>query len=139
MTDAHRMFPNVEALDAWVAAAMADGWTSSPIYGDREDEGRARRLAKDGFVAQVYRRLPGHPQHPRWFKNAELNVSVWCPAGRWVRVPEVYDFDALKAASSVCDRCGKVAEMHHVAFASKACADCLPQMRQTHEYPGWNN
>lgn len=37
-----------------------------------------------------------------------------------------------------CDNCGKVADhVNHVAFANKACDECVTGMRKKMERPGW--
>ena len=39
-----------------------------------------------------------------------------------------------------CDNCGRVvAHLNHVAFANKSCDDCLGEMGEKLEFPGWNN
>lgn len=51
-------------------------------------------------------------------------------------VPE--DPSKINALRQVCIECHRVVrELHHVSFAMKVCADCLPSARERHEFPGW--
>lgn len=118
-----------EFAAAWRDAAIADGWDHEPTYGTHEDELRACRLSRDGWKAQVITR--GLPTD---------KVSAWGPDGLAVCIAEPYDWTALQDGLRTCAYCGaKDVDTQRLAFAGRCCAECLPAMREKHEFPGWEN
>lgn len=138
-------FTNYEAqyrrVKAWKEAAVADGWSIEPTYPPQgqnagESVERAARLHRDGWTVQILTRDNQDDPGRKW--KYEAQVSVWDADGRGVTPGDTYDPNHLKESSMRCDGCGKLVEkVHPVAFANKACSECLPNMRREMEKPGW--
>lgn len=138
-------FTNDEAqyrqVKAWRDAAVADGWSVEPTYAPQgkskgEPVESAAKLHRDGWTASILTRDNQDKPGRKW--KYEAQVSVWDPNGRGVAPGATYDWDRLREDSLRCDKCGTLVDrVHHVGFANKACADCLPAMREKMEYPGW--
>lgn len=108
---------------AWREAAMADGWQSAPTY-SHEDELRAFRLTRDGFVVQGLAR----PADDKTLGVGE--ISCWGPDGMSIPAGEFYDWAAIKAGIETCHYCGAhPVKTERVAFAGRACAECGPKER----------
>jgi hypothetical protein len=119
----------LEAVCKFRAAAIADGWSHEPTYGDgQEDE--ACTLKRDGFTIQVYSR------------DTYAAIAAWGPDGLTldpVAVPYP-GFAWFEAGLRRCNLCGAgSAETFRYAFAGRACAACLPKAKAETEKPGWTN
>jgi len=128
---------DIEAVTAWREAAIADGWTSEPTYGDREPEQSAARLRHpEGFVAQtIAREFP--PERSRYRYSASVNV--WGPDGMSVIPPNTYDMAAIRGALRTCENCRATdVDTVRFSFAGRCCQKCRPAMAAKFEYPGWD-
>lgn len=128
---------DLEAVREWVAAAVADDWAIEPTY-QTEPQESAATLDKNGFRAMVLMRDRGenHDRHYRY----EAKVSAWGPDGLAISIPVKYDFALVEKAVRRCGQCGKDdVDTQRVGFAGRVCAECLPEARKKHEYPGWTN
>jgi hypothetical protein len=124
---------NINEVRAWVAAAVADGWTIEPTYGDHESVERAARLTRDGFVAQALMRDDLPP-----IVGAAL--YLWGPDGLAILTPRTYSFDSLVAGLRVCSKCrARNVDTQRVGFAGRVCATCLPATQKVAEFPGWTS
>lgn len=111
------------AVVAWRDAAIADGWEHRPTYGDHEAEDRACKLTRDGFVVQVLTR-----RHVKANRRYEAQVSAWGPDRLALRVPNIYDWQAMQDAIMRCQYCGAhPVKTQRVAFAGRACEACGPK------------
>lgn len=121
-----------DEVTAWTDAALADGWSSTPMY-EREPEEQARILRSDGWYAMVFRR----PQKG-YMKYPECNVTVWGPDGLQIKVPTVYTRAALEAAIRTCQYCGAAdVDTIRLSFAGRSCKPCRVKLAPTIEAPGW--
>src|SRR5271157_489350 len=77
---------------AWRDAAVANGWSIVPTYGDHEPVKRAARLEREGFTCQILTRDNSTEVRKYAF---EASVSVWAPDGLSILVPNVYDWNAV--------------------------------------------
>lgn len=101
-------------------AAMADGWSSEPTYA-HEDEMRAFRLRRDGFLLQCLAR----PEDKDSVGVGTING--WGPDGMAIDVGETYDWDAIKRSAETCQYCKAFpVKTERVAFAGRACQTCGP-------------
>lgn len=126
----------IAAVRAWVAAAVADGWTIEPTYPCESVE-RAARLRRDGWLAQVVMRDMRTETKPGKWKY-EAQVHVWGPDGLCVDPGAVYSWADLVAGLRVCDQCGgRDVDTKRVGFANRVCAVCVPAARKRIERPGW--
>lgn len=139
---------------AFYDAALAAGFEEYPAGGPwgRQDPS-GERDPHTGQVRHTGERYPGD----RSVVLRKDDVQIWLvdrdmPRGRretymkgwfdngWTAFPAPVpenpsEIDALR---QVCIQCHQVApELHHVSFAMKVCADCLPSARERHEFPGW--
>lgn len=121
----------VKALDDWIKAALADGWTSKPTYSN-ESIDRAMTLNKEGFHVSTIRRPPEK-------SRGNIDLTGWGPDGLVVRVPRVYDWESMKAALRICNYCKAIdVDTQRVGFAGRCCANCIEQKRKEIETRGWN-
>jgi hypothetical protein len=113
-------------------AAIADGWTCEPTYGEHEPVEQAAKLTRDGFTMQIITRT----KVGKW--NYEASVNIWGPDGLGIEPPESYDWNQIVANLHRCSHCHKlVLETHRYSFAGRSCAECLPKLKAKHEKPGW--
>lgn len=127
---------------AWRDAALADGWTSKPTYGEHEAEERASTLTREGFLATIITRTPdpkglqpwnSHPKH-------EGGVNVWGPDKLAIGPGQFYFWKYLLEGLRKCAMCKSLdVDTERVGFAGRVCASCLPVAKKKHEYPGWTN
>lgn len=128
----------VEWARAWRDAAVADGWSIEPTYGDSESVDRAARLSRVGWMAQVITRTPieGN-RHANYYCGT---IHVWGPDGLAVSPGHTYDWAHLVAGLRTCSACKATdVDTERYGFAGRCCAACLPTMRARTEQPGWNN
>ena len=126
------MQPTMEIVKKWVQDAIADGWSSEPIYKNEPIE-TAMSLKKDGF--QVSAIMRDNNPHPRY-----ASINAWGPDGVCVQIPEVYSMTDLVTALGFCEICGKKdVKTVRLAFANRACVECRnkPEVLKKYEYPGW--
>lgn len=127
----------IEGVRQYVADATADGWSIEPTYATESIE-RAAHLRREGFVMSIIARDDRNEKGRRFMFSAQVNI--WGPDGLAITPPRLYDFDEIKARARTCNNCGaKDAETTRYSFAGRCCANCLPEMRATHEKPGWCN
>lgn len=122
-----------EAANAFIQAAVADGWELSQTY-PSEPAMRACRLKRDGFViSAITRKDVG-----KW--KYEVSLHAWAPDGLCIDLPTVYNSETFLKAENTCGVCKKeVDKTYRYSFAGRACADCIPDARKKHEQPGWCN
>jgi hypothetical protein len=127
-----------EAVEQYVADAMADGWSIIPTYGD-ENVDRAATLNRDNFVMMIINRSAANGKKPgRW--RSESHISIWGPDGLSIPPPRIYDWDTIVAAQTKCSVCGSSGvETKRYGFAGRCCEACLPRMQAKHEYLGWDS
>ncbi len=124
----------IEKIETWRDAAIADGWEHKPTY-NSEAESRACSLSKDGFKASMLTRR-NEPGSKKWL--FEANVHVWGPDGMCVQVDFPYSFESIIAGVNKCGNCNREGVKTHLAgFAGRFCAECLPLAKKKLEYPGW--
>lgn len=113
----------------WRDAAIADGWDHAPTYAPHEEEDRACRLKRDGFVVQTITRE----------ELAKLaSIHAWGPDDLQVSVPDEYSMEALVKNLRRCNDCGAVdVETQRTGFAGRVCNTCLPAAKKRDEFPGW--
>lgn len=123
----------LERNRAWVADAVADGWSIEPTYSQEPVE-RAARLRRDGFSVQALMRDNDRP-HGR---TIETSIHVWGPDGLAVRPGLKYNFDQLRAGLRTCNSCRATdVPTRRYSFAGRCCEACLPAMRAKHEQGNW--
>ena len=115
---------------AWVKAAVEDGWTIRPAYGEHESVDRAASLDREGFHAMAVVREPMEATKSNagnLYPYASLNV--WGPGGMCVQHTTVYDWGKLQENLQLCQYCEKMfeGEPYRVAFADRACQTCGPK------------
>lgn len=150
----------------FIEAAIADGWTvEAGSWGYREECERSvvltksypnlggtillwlmhRNLGKQDWDAKAGRWATSYPAD-RWF----VSTQAWLkrePRGDWalsVKLDQVLAEGLSESywerLARTCDNCGKVVEhLNHVAFANKACDNCVAPMKAKFERPGWTN
>ena len=120
-----------EAANAFIQAAVADGWELNQTY-PSECAQRACRLTRDGFViSAITRKDVG-----KW--KYEVSLHAWAPDGLAIKLPTVYNPETFLKAETTCGICKKeVDKTFRYSFAGRACVDCLPEARKKHEQPGW--
>jgi hypothetical protein len=130
---AARLAGEVASANAWRLAAEADGWTFRQTYSHEPVE-QAFSAERDGFKIQGLARIGDDHGLPHG------QISGWCDRGiSLMPMPIIYPgFAAIKALARHCPVCGadEVAT-HRVAFASRACEKCAPDLREKLERPGW--
>lgn len=127
----------LDAAHAFRKAAIADGWSCVPTYGDHEPMDSHATLNKEGFVCHVKARDRGEGKKKYRY---EVQVSLWGPDRLCITAPMVYDWEAIKAGVRRCGYCGQEdVETQQVGFAGRSCEKCLPSARKQDEYPGWTN
>lgn len=125
-----------EEVVAFRDAAVADGWSIEPTYGEHESVDRASRLKKDGFLMMILTRTPVEGDFFR--HRYESEVSIWGPDGLCIAPPSKYDMEEIRRGLRICEECHATdVETFRVSFAGRCCAKCLPAARKIHEYPGW--
>jgi hypothetical protein len=108
-------------------AAIADGWSHEPTYGNQEPEESACTLKRDGWIMMVFAR-----------KQHDVSISIWAPDGLDVKAPGVYNWDEIQRGIRRCNACGaEDVKTTRYSFAGRCCEKCLPAMRAKHEFPGW--
>ena len=113
-------------------AAIQDGWDAKPTYPKTEPIETAASLSKDGFSMMILTRL----QCGKW--KYEATIAIWGPDGLNIDVPTVYSFKEITKGLRHCNLCGKNdVNTERFSFAGRCCAECLPEARKKHEYPGW--
>lgn len=129
----------LERVQAFVAAAIADGWEQS-IYFEGEPVDQACKLRRDGFVMSVLSRTftPTRWQPQSRFKFT-AQVSAWGPDELALDIgPDYPGFEAFQAALLKCLLCGAEGVVtQRYGFAGRCCAACLPAARAKFEKPGW--
>lgn len=150
----------------FIEAAIADGWTvSEGPWGYAEGHERSVQLTKHfpalaGSILlwMAHRnigRMVWDGEARRWVNRYEESgwfsqVDAWHKPdtggdrGLDVSLEQVLEQGLSEefwhAISHTCDNCGKVVEhLNHVAFANKACDECVGPMRKKMERPGWYN
>lgn len=114
----------VQTVEEFVAAARADGWAA-----EQPQHAGVVKLQKQGFVLQVILRTDG---------SMNPQFGVWGPDGLGLRVPDVYDWEALQRNLRRCNFCDAAdVEVFRVGFAGRCCEKCLPEQRKRLEFPGW--
>jgi hypothetical protein len=148
----------------FIEAAVADGWTASEgPWGYAEGHERTVKLTKhfpelggSVLVWMIHRnigKMLWSKEASRWVNQYEdsgwfTQVEAWHkPAtggdkGLTVTLEDVLEHGLSEGfwvkLAHTCDNCGKVADhMNHVAFANKACDECVTGMRAKMERPGW--
>jgi hypothetical protein len=130
-TDDEAMY---KAAIAYREAAVADGWTIKPTYGEHEPVERAATLTRDGWHMSILARTG----EGKWKYTA--SVHIWAPDGVAIIPPDTYDFEQIKAAERTCMNCKATdVDTCRVGFAGRCCEKCLPEMRRVHEYAGWTS
>lgn len=121
----------VEDAAAFRDAAVADGWTIRPTY-DHEPQHSAASLDRDGWHMSVLTRTDSDfPVGP----NSVGSVSLWGPDRAHVETPDVYSMEALEKGLRECGYCDrKDVDTFQVAFASRVCAECLPEQKRIQEW-----
>lgn len=153
------------AHKAFIEDAVTDGWAlEEGPWGYAEGHERTVKLTKDfpslgGSVymwllhrnigIQVWNTEDGRWQNTYPEDNWSTGVQAWVKKERGEQALSVTLDDVLQlglsesywnALANTCDNCGKVVEhLNHVAFANKACDDCVGPMRAKLERPGWYN
>lgn len=121
---------------AYVAAAVADGWSIEPTYGTSESVDRAAKLTRDGFVMLTLARE--YPAGSKW--AGEARISMWAPDGLAIKPPDTYDWAAIQAGVRHCNWCdADDVETFRAGFAGRVCQQCLKEARVKYEFPGWTN
>lgn len=111
---------NFQAVLAWKAAAIADGWSHEPTYKNHEGEDRACSLKKQGWHASVISRI-----HQGRKCRYEAAISVWGPDHLQIRVPNIYNWQELQDALKRCHHCGaSPVDTFRIAFAGRGCKEC---------------
>lgn len=114
-------------------AAVADGWLIKPTY-STEDVNRAATLEKDGFKMMIItRQLPEGRT-----KDYSVSMAVYGPDGLIIEPPKVYSMTEIVRRVNYCKHCDSHdVKTHRYSFAGRACASCLPGLKNKHEKPGW--
>lgn len=148
----------------FIEAAVKDGWEAQEgPWGYSESHERTVRLTKrfsslegqillwmvdrnigvQTFSKEASRWNITYPDNG-WFTKAEawLQLDSNGDRGLTVNLEEVLknglSEDYWYALSHTCDNCGKVVDhLNHVAFANKACDDCVRPMKAKMERHGW--
>jgi hypothetical protein len=118
-----------EAAVAFRTALVADGW--SVKQNDKTDDTYTSHY-KDGWCVQILsRNNVGKWKH-------EASVNAWGPDGMSVKVPTVYNFEAMKAGLRRCGLCNaEGVDTQRYSFAGRCCAKCIDGARAKFEKPGW--
>jgi len=70
--------------------------------------------------------------------DGRLSLCIWAPDGLQIVVPDEPSWEALRASTRICQRCGRAADsVGRVGFAGRWCQLCLDLHRGEVEYPGW--
>lgn len=131
------------SAQAWLDAAVADGWTATPGPWNRSGamraDDRSMKLTRDDFVVWLVDRevgLSGKEKHEEWRRAWAANGQHALP-----EPPEHYDFEWFTTAKGECSRChetGDPARLKPLGFAERICSTCdTPALRREVEYPGW--
>lgn len=122
------------AVFAFRDAAVADGWTIRPTYGEGESVDRASTLNRDGYVMMVLTRTH---EGPKW--KYEADVSIWGPDGLAILPPPIYDMAEIKRRGRICLDCGaENVETARGGFAGRSCKACAP-IQEAKLGPGYYN
>lgn len=164
MTDSYPAPPGLYApYAAWREAALADGWEETPggpwgiqardkgidrrtgqlhHTGERRPGDNSIKLIKGEFIIELIDRVVGLNSSKHGFK--EQFMMGWARKGHQVlhKIPEVYSWEALKFAATLCTNCGKPnlknEPLHPYSFAGMACSVCdTSSFRAKVEPPGW--
>ena len=118
----------------WKAAAVTDGWLIKPTYKIESVE-TAATLEKDGFIASIITRYK--ESKPKEYQY-DGSVSVWGPDKLTVHPGSKYSWEQLNNELRICHSCNtKDVDTVRISFAGRCCKKCLPELRKTHEPPGW--
>lgn len=131
---------------AWLNAAVADGWECTPgpwRTGDDPDD-RSVVLKRDELVVWLVDRETGMPDVPRTAWRHEEWLAGWARDGlHKITVPDVYDAAAMRDVVGECTEChelGAAARLKPISFAGRVCPTCdTPELRARMEPPGWYN
>lgn len=135
VTDRDSMRWKPATVVAWIAAALADGWTQAAIYAGESADRAGKLTSRDGWRLMYVLRPPEEPGRPGY-----LSVCVYDQQGLAFAPPITYDAATLRAALRTCPECGATnVELQRVAFANPACAACATTLRAILERPGWND
>ena len=122
-------------VEKWRDDAVADGWSIRPTY-DSEDQSRAAKLEKDGFVASLLTRDDdggGGKKYP-----FEASIWVWGPDELAINPGVVYDWQTILDGQRKCGYCPATdVDTQRVGFAGRCCAVCRPKVAAELERPGW--
>ena len=126
----------------WMDAALADGWAH---VGKMDNFGKFSDtdfyLEKDDMVVFLVDR-PAYVDTRGRHIREYFHTNGWFDNGRsaWAYFPDEYDVEEIQRLRHVCTECHKYAEtLHHVAFASMVCDNCVSDARKKYEFPGWYN
>lgn len=122
----------VDLCREWCAAAVADGWSIKPTYGDHEAVERAFTLERDGFKISGIARMDSGTGMP------SAGIHIWGSDHLAIKPPLTYDWEAIKRGAATCSKCGaNPIETERVGFAGRYCAPCATVERPKIETPGW--
>jgi len=117
-----------QEVQAWVAAAVADGWTVRPAFKTESIE-RAAALEKDGWEARTLSRPP------KKHGSIQASIHVWGPDKLAIRVSPPYSWEKLVSGLRACDNCKATdVETTRYYFAGRVCLECREVLK---EEPGW--
>lgn len=150
--------------EAWITAALADGWTEVPggphhkvqtgyktykteaemteeeiasIVDKRERGDHSLMIVKDDV--QIWLSDKRRP----FYAREEVSKHGWYNNGlqAMLNIPDNYDGEALAAGRGLCHYCKQVgdpARLKQISFAGRVCADCdTPALRAKLEPKGW--
>lgn len=109
----------------YVADLQADGWKTEARNISMPIE-KAFKAEKDGFNI-----LGGDG----------IGIAAWGSDKLQIPIPNIYPgINALKAELRHCPHCDKHdVDTHRYSFAGRACKECLPALKEKHEFAGWTN
>ena len=128
-----------ESINAWVDAAIEDGWEFHSIYHtidgqETEPKETAGLLSRDGFRIQVWRRPLSVP----------FSINAYGPDRLAVDIPQHYNKDTmtkLKINLSKCGYCGAIkqgkGQIIRIGFAGRTCKACHAKHVAEVEFHGW--
>ncbi len=107
----------------WLKDAVKDGW----ILIDPNGESVSGELITEDGKWQMYASI---------YKN-DCDVSMWAPDNMQCVVLNKYERPS-KRLMRICEHCGaEDVDTFCYSFAGRACAKCLPALKEKYEYPGW--
>ena len=121
----------VEDAAAFRDAAVADGWAIKPTY-RHEAQHSAATLERDGWHMSVLTRTDSEFT---FGPSSMGSVSLWGPDKLHVETPVAYSMEALEKGLRDCGYCDREGvDTFQVAFASRVCAECLPEQKKIQEW-----